>query len=109
MYEPQGPNLRNVGADVDKRFVAVLIFAFFMATLASTTLYRLTANRSPARAALPTEKLVFASHDLEPSTVLREGDLVLTDRNTRQAVGGTQIGGLRPRSTTALFHAESRD
>jgi pilus assembly protein CpaB len=63
---------------MDKRFLAVLIFAFFMATLASTTLYRLTANQ-PARAALPTAKLVLASHDLELGTVLREDDLKLTD------------------------------
>ena len=48
---------------MNKRFVAVLIFAFFVATLASTTLYRLTTNRSPTRAALPTEKLVLASRD----------------------------------------------
>ena len=63
---------------MDKRFVAVLIFAFFTATLASMTLYRLTTNQ-PARAALPTAKLVLASHALELGTVLREGDLVLTD------------------------------
>jgi pilus assembly protein CpaB len=63
---------------MDKRFIAVLIFAFFVATLASMTLYRLTTNQ-PARAARPTATLVLASHDLELGTVLRESDLVLTD------------------------------
>ena len=75
---------------MDKRFVAVLIFAFIVATLASMALYRLTTDRKPARAALPTEKLVFASHDLEPGTVLREGDLVLTDWLGEKPVGSSQ-------------------
>jgi pilus assembly protein CpaB len=65
---------------MNRRFVAVLIFAFIVATGASVTLYRLTSNRSqPARAAAPTVKLVLASRDLELGTVLREGDLVLSD------------------------------
>ena len=75
---------------MDKRFVAVLIFAFIVATLASMALYRLTTDRKPARAALPTEKLVFASHDLEPGTVLHEGDLVLTDWLGEKPVGSSQ-------------------
>jgi pilus assembly protein CpaB len=65
---------------MDKRFISVLIFAFFMSTLASTTLYRLTTNRSqPAHAALPTVKVVVASHDLELGTIIGESDLVLKD------------------------------
>ena len=65
---------------MNKRFVAVLIFAFIVATGASITLYRLTSNRSqPARAAAPTVKVVLASRDLDLGTVLREGDLVLAD------------------------------
>lgn len=65
---------------MNRRFVAVLIFAFIVATGASITLYRLTSNRSqPARAAAPTVKLVLASRDLELGTVLREGDLMLSD------------------------------
>jgi pilus assembly protein CpaB len=63
---------------MNKRFVAVLIFAFCVATLASMALYRLSTNH-PTHAALPTAKLVLASHDLELGTVLREDDLVLTD------------------------------
>jgi pilus assembly protein CpaB len=65
---------------MNKRFVAVLIFAFIVATGASLTLYRLTSNHAqPARAAGPTVKLVLASRDLELGTILRDGDIVLTD------------------------------
>lgn len=65
---------------MDKRFIGVLVFAFFMATLASTTLYRLTSNRSQlARAAPLTAKVVLASRDLDLGSIIREGDLVLTD------------------------------
>jgi pilus assembly protein CpaB len=65
---------------MNKRFVAVLIFAFIVATGASFTLYRLTSNDSQrARAAAPTVKLVLASRDLELGTILRDSDIVLTD------------------------------
>jgi Flp pilus assembly protein CpaB len=94
---------------VDKRFVAVLIFAFIVATLASMALYRLTADRKPARAALPTEKLVFASHDLEPGTVLREGDLVLTDWLGERPVGSSQHPqDLIGRGVTSKIYAKER-
>jgi pilus assembly protein CpaB len=63
---------------MDKRFVAVLIFAFAVATLASAALYRLTTNRSQFVRAAPPTKLVFASHDLELGTILRDADVVLT-------------------------------
>jgi pilus assembly protein CpaB len=65
---------------MNKRFIAVLIFAFMVATGASMTLYRLTSNRSqPARAPAPTVKVVLASRDLELGAILREGDVVLAD------------------------------
>jgi pilus assembly protein CpaB len=65
---------------MDKRFVAVLIFAFIVATAASFTLYRLISNQTQlARAALPTEKVVLASRDLELGTIIRDDDLVLRD------------------------------
>jgi pilus assembly protein CpaB len=63
---------------MNKRFVLVLIFAFIVATGASTTLYRLTSNPQPAPAA-PTVKLVLASRDLDLGTILRDGDIMLTD------------------------------
>jgi pilus assembly protein CpaB len=64
---------------MDKRFVAVLIFAFTVATIASAALYRLTTNRSQFVRAAPPTKLVFASHDLELGTILRDADVVLRD------------------------------
>jgi pilus assembly protein CpaB len=64
---------------MDKRFVAVLIFAFCVATLASAALYRLTTNRSQFVRAAPPTKLAFASHDLELGTILRDADVVLKD------------------------------
>jgi pilus assembly protein CpaB len=64
---------------MDKRFIAVLIFAFLVATLASSALYRLTNRSQFARAAPPTRKVVLASRDLELGSVIRESDLMLTD------------------------------
>jgi pilus assembly protein CpaB len=76
---------------MNKRFVAVLTFAFIVATGASLTLYRLTSNRSqPARAAAPTVKLVLASRDLELGAILREGDLVLSDWSGDAPAGASQ-------------------
>jgi pilus assembly protein CpaB len=64
---------------MDQRFVAVLVFAFIVATGAIFTLYRLTSDRQPVLAPAPTVKLVLASRDLELGTIIRDGDLVLTD------------------------------
>ena len=65
---------------MDRRFVAVLIFAFIAATVASFALYRLISNQMQlARAALPTEKVVLASRDLELGTIIRDDDVVLRD------------------------------
>jgi pilus assembly protein CpaB len=77
---------------MNKRFVAVLIFAFIVATGASLTLYRLTSNRSqPARAAAPTVKLVLASRDLELGTILRDGDIMLSDWPGEVVPAGTSF------------------
>jgi pilus assembly protein CpaB len=65
-----------------------LIFAFIVATGASLTLYRLTSNRSqPARAAALTVKLVLASRDLDLGTILRDGDIMLTDWQSEVPAG----------------------
>jgi pilus assembly protein CpaB len=64
---------------MDKRFVGALIFAFFVAAGVSFALYRLVSNTQPVLAPAPTEKLVLASHDIEPGTILRDGDVVLAD------------------------------
>jgi len=73
---------------MNKRFIAVLIFAFMVATGASMTLYRLTSTRSqPVRPPAPTVKVVLASRDLELGTILREGDVVLADWPGEVAAG----------------------
>src|SRR5215469_15599137 len=65
---------------MNKRFVAVLMFAFVVASGASLLLYRLTSNRQQTKAAQPVAtKIVVATRDLEMGTVLREEDLHLQD------------------------------
>ena len=64
---------------MNKRFVAVLIFAFVVALGASVMLYRLTSRTQTTKAAPATVKLVLAAHDLEVGSVLRQEDVILTD------------------------------
>jgi pilus assembly protein CpaB len=64
---------------MNKRFVAVLIFAFIVASGASLMLYRLMSNRTPAKAAPASVKLALASRDLELGALLREEDVTLAD------------------------------
>src|SRR5215469_7586538 len=66
---------------MNKRFLGVLIFAFVVASGASLLLYRLLANRpqQPVKAATTTTKIVLATRDLEPGTVLKDDDIKLTD------------------------------
>src|ERR1700676_5382375 len=65
---------------MNKRFVAVLIFAFVVASGASLMLYRLMSNRpQKTEAAHATAKLALAARDLELGAVLREEDVALTD------------------------------
>jgi pilus assembly protein CpaB len=65
---------------MNKRFIAVLGFAFVVASGASLLLYRLMSNRQPAAKAAPAAvKIAVAAHDLEVGTVLREEDVKLED------------------------------
>jgi len=65
---------------MDKRFIAVLIFAFTVATVSSFAMYRLISNQTqPARAAPQTKKVVIATRNLELGTTIKDGDLALTD------------------------------
>jgi pilus assembly protein CpaB len=65
---------------MNKRFVAVLIFAFVVASGASLMLYRLMSNRPQTTKAAPASvKLALAARDLELGAVLREEDVALTD------------------------------
>ncbi len=65
---------------MNKRFVAVLVFAFVVASGASLLLYRLMSNRpQTTKAATASVKLGLAAHDLELGMVLREDDIKLED------------------------------
>jgi pilus assembly protein CpaB len=65
---------------MNKRFVAVLIFAFVVASGASLMLYRLMSNRPQTTKAAPASvKLALAARDLELGAVLREEDVALAD------------------------------
>jgi pilus assembly protein CpaB len=65
---------------MNKRFVAVLIFAFVVASGASLMLYRLVSNRpAPVKPTAAPVKLALAAHDLEMGAVLREEDITLAD------------------------------
>src|ERR1700682_2735202 len=65
---------------MNKRFVAVLIFAFVVASGASLMLYRLMSNRpQTTKAAAASVKLALAARDLELGAVLREEDVALAD------------------------------
>ncbi|MBZ5577602.1 MAG: Flp pilus assembly protein CpaB [Acidobacteriia bacterium] len=65
---------------MNKRFVAVLVFAFVVASGASLLLYRLMSNRPQTTKAAPaTAKIAVATRDLELGTVLKEEDLKLQD------------------------------
>jgi pilus assembly protein CpaB len=65
---------------MNKRFLAVLAFAFVVALGASVMLYRLTSkNQQTTKAAPAAVKLVLAAHDLELGTLLRAEDISLTD------------------------------
>jgi pilus assembly protein CpaB len=66
---------------MNKRFLGVLIFAFVVASGASLLLYRLLSNRpqEPVKAAAATSRIVLATRDIEPGTVLKDEDIKLTD------------------------------
>ena len=65
---------------MNKRFVAVLGFAFVVASGASLLLYRLMSGRQPTTKAAPASvKIVVATRDLELGSVLREEDMRLED------------------------------
>lgn len=65
---------------MNKRFVAVLVFAFIVASGASLLLYRLMSSRQPtAKADQSAVKIVLAAHNLEVGTLIKESDLKLAD------------------------------
>ena len=66
---------------MNKRFVGVLVFAFVVASIASLMLYRLLASRPQpeAKALAASTRVVLATRDLEPGTVLKDQDIQLAD------------------------------
>jgi pilus assembly protein CpaB len=74
---------------MNKRFLAVLGFAFVVASSASLLLYRLMSNRQPAKAAPAAVRIAVASRDLDMGTVLREEDIKLQDWPGEVPVGAS--------------------
>jgi pilus assembly protein CpaB len=75
---------------MNKRFIGVLIFAFIVATAGGVLTYRSLLNRGPApKAGPPVAQVVLAAHDLEPGSVLRDGDVKLADWSGTAPAGAT--------------------
>src|SRR5579871_6241282 len=75
---------------MNKRFVAVLGFAFVVASGASLLLYRLMSNRQPTtKAAASAVKIAVAARDLELGTVLKEEDVKLEDWPSEVPMGAS--------------------
>jgi pilus assembly protein CpaB len=65
---------------MNKRFIGVLSFAFVVAAGASLVLYRVLINRPQTTKAAPTVvQIALATKDLEVGTLLKEGDVKLSD------------------------------
>jgi len=64
---------------MNQRFISVLVFAFVVAAGASLLLYRLMAARVPAKANVPTQKVILAAHNLEVGAMIKDSDLKLGD------------------------------
>ena len=75
---------------MNKRFIAVLVFAFIVASGASLLLYRLMSNRQQtAKAAQATARIVTATRNLEIGTLIKEADVKLGDWSGPMPVGST--------------------
>jgi pilus assembly protein CpaB len=75
---------------MNKRFIAVLAFAFIVASGASLLLYRLMSGRQQtAKAAQATVKIVTAGRNLEIGHLIKEPDVRLTDWSGAMPVGSS--------------------
>lgn len=76
---------------MNKRFLAVLGFAFVVASGASLLLYRLMSNRQPNTHAATASgvKIVVAARDLELGSVLKEEDVRLLDWPSEVPMGAS--------------------
>src|SRR6266542_2470187 len=59
---------------MNRRFISVLVFAFVVAAGASLLLYRLMSNKETTKAAPVTTTVLLAARNLEPGTLLHDGD-----------------------------------
>jgi pilus assembly protein CpaB len=64
---------------MNQRFISVLVFAFVVAAGASLLLYRLMAARVPAKASVPTAKVIVAAHNLDLGAIIKDTDLRVGD------------------------------
>ena len=64
---------------MNQRFISVLVFAFVVAAGASLLLYRLMAARVPAKANVPTQKVILAAHNMEVGAMIKDSDLKTGD------------------------------
>ncbi len=65
---------------MNKRFFGVLIFAFVVATGGGVITYRSLVGRAPAaKAPTPMNRIVVASHNLDPGAIVRDGDVQLAE------------------------------
>lgn len=74
---------------MNKRFLAVLAFAFVVASVASLMLYRVLNRPQTTKAAAATTQIVLASRDLEVGAVLKEQDVTLADWPGSPPVGAS--------------------
>jgi len=93
---------------MNKRFVGVLSFAFLVAAGASLVLYRVLISRpQPTKAAASTVQIMLAAKDLEVGTVLKEGDVKLSDWPGAVPLGATsKPQDLIGRGVTTMIYAK---
>lgn len=93
---------------MNKRFVGVLTFAFLVAAGASLVLYRVLINRPATTTASPAlAQIALATRDLEVGTVLKEGDVKVSDWPGTVPQGATtQIKDILGRGVITTIYAK---
>ena len=64
---------------MNKRFLSVLLFAFFIAAGASLLVYRLVASRMDANVRPAAAKILLATHELAVGTMIKDVDVQVAD------------------------------
>jgi len=93
---------------MNKRFIGVLSFAFLVAAGASLVLYKVLINRpQTTKAATTTVQIALAAKDLEVGTVLKDGDVKLTEWPGAVPLGATsKPADLIGRGVTTMIYAK---